>query len=90
MVHRTESAQEPFAARCTTDVNQRLTDLLTDTSVEKTLRDIVSHRQVVCFKITDPLDAELPLWEVRADGWKQADQNGYVDAALAQRIQRRL
>ena len=36
------------------------TDLLTDTSVEKTLRDIVSHRQVVCFKITDPLDAELP------------------------------
>lgn len=36
------------------------TDLLSDTSVEKTLRDIVSHRQVVCFKITDPLDAELP------------------------------
>ena len=35
-------------------------DLLSDTSVEKTLRDIVSHRQVVCFKITDPLDAELP------------------------------
>lgn len=35
-------------------------DLLTDTAVEKTLRDIVSHRQVVCFKITDPLDAELP------------------------------
>lgn len=36
------------------------TDLLADTAVEKTLRDIVSHRQVVCFKITDPLDAELP------------------------------
>ena len=36
------------------------TDLLSDTTVEKTLRDIVSHRQVVCFKITDPLDAELP------------------------------
>ena len=67
-----------------------LTALLTVTSVEKTLRDIVSHRQVVCFKITDPLDAELPLREVRADGWKQADKNGYVDAALAQRIQRRL
>ena len=36
------------------------TDLLSDTTVEKTFRDIVSHRQVVCFKITDPLDAELP------------------------------
>ena len=29
------------------------TDLLADTAVEKTLRDIVSHRQVVCFKITE-------------------------------------
>ena len=36
------------------------TDLLSDPTVEKTFRDIVSHRQVVCFKITDPLDAELP------------------------------
>jgi uncharacterized protein (DUF58 family) len=36
------------------------TDLLSETTVEKTFRDIVSHRQVVCFKITDPLDAELP------------------------------
>ena len=36
------------------------TDLLSDTTVEKTFRDIVSHRQVVCLKITDPLDAELP------------------------------
>ena len=36
------------------------TDLLSDTTVEKTFRDIVSHRQMVCFKITDPLDAELP------------------------------
>lgn len=35
-------------------------DLLSEHSVEKTLRDIVGHRQLVCFKVTDPLDADLP------------------------------
>lgn len=35
-------------------------DLLTDDAVEKPLRDIVGHRQLICFKVTDPLDADLP------------------------------
>jgi uncharacterized protein (DUF58 family) len=35
-------------------------DFLSEPNVEKTLRDIVGHRQVVCFKVTDPLDATLP------------------------------
>ncbi|MDB2654517.1 DUF58 domain-containing protein [Luminiphilus sp.] len=35
-------------------------DFSSDDGVEKRLRDVVGHRQVVCFRITDPLDAELP------------------------------
>ena len=35
-------------------------DFSSEPNVEKTLRDIVGHRQVACFKVTDPLDATLP------------------------------
>jgi uncharacterized protein (DUF58 family) len=44
------------------------TDLLSETTVEKTFRDIVSHRQVVCFKITDPFRCRATtIRAIRAD-----------------------
>ena len=35
-------------------------DLLSHPSTEKTLSDLTRHQQIIAFKITDPLDAELP------------------------------
>ena len=60
VVYRSESTKKPVPTGARLMLISDFNDFLSEPNVEKTLRDIVGHRQVVCFKVTDPLDATLP------------------------------